>query len=308
MNNNIVLLGQESDPQIQHMASAVTDTGLQPWVVDTSLFGTTWCLSYDPCYHDGMLHIHGATLTFSTIHATYWHQYHSPTNCYSGDTAANQVAREQASTLQSFFLYEGIRWVNNIQAIRAHQCKPAQLNMAKMAGATIPDSYIGNEKRIARAFALNYPFVIHKPVRGGTTARLLTNEECKPDSILRLLDDTPGTLQEYVPGTNVRSYVFDKDVISVQIDSDSTDFRDDPNAQVFSTPTPATIKCLAVLICQQFGMKWCAIDWRRRVNGEFVFLEANPCPYFLTIENKTGADLTGRLLSLMISGEANTRT
>ncbi len=302
MKNNIVLLGQESDPQIRHVAQAVSEAGLHPWIVDTSLFGTTWCLSYDPCYHDGMLHIHGTTLTFSTIQAAYWHQYTNPINTESDDATANQVAREQASTLQSLFLFDSIRWVNDIHAVRAHQCKPAQLNLAQQAGATIPDSYIGNERRIARAFARNYPLVVLKPVRGGATARLLTDEECEPDAILRILDKTPGTLQEYVPGTNVRSYVFDDDVVSVQIDSGCADYRDDPAAQAFSTPTPAAVKKLSVTICKRFGMKWCAIDWRRRTSGEFVFLEANPCPYFLGLEHKTGADLTGRLLNLMVPG------
>ncbi|WP_414828686.1 ATP-grasp domain-containing protein [Alteromonas sp. H39] len=307
MKNNIVLLGQASDPQIQHMAAAVTDAGLQPWIVDTALFGTTWCLSYDPCYHDGMLHIHGTSLTFSTIEATYWHQYRSPINCRPDDAAASLVARDQASTLQSFFLFDSIRWINSIHAIRAHQCKPAQLNMAQRAGATIPDSYIGNEKHIARAFARNYPSVIFKPVRGGATARLLNENEREPDAIVRLLENTPGTLQEYIPGTNVRSYVFVDDVVSVQIDSDNADYREDPDAQVFRTPTPEAVKRLAVSICQQFGMTWCAIDWRRRTNGEFVFLEANPCPCFLAIENQTGIDLTGRLLKQLVAGRRHAK-
>lgn len=302
MKNNIILLGQETDPQIQHMARAVTDANLQPWILDTALFGTTWCLSYDPGYHDGMLHIHGTALTFSAIQATYWHQYNNPIISESGDAVANQIAREQASALQSFFLFDRIHWVNDIHAIRAHQCKPAQLNLAQQAGAIIPDSYIGNERRIARAFARNYSQVVLKPVRGGVTAKLLTNEECEPESIMRILDKTPGTLQEYVAGTNVRSYVFDEDVVSVQIDSESVDYRDDLNAQVFSTPTPPPVRRLAVNICHRFGMKWCAIDWRRRSNGEFVFLEANPSPYFLAIENKTGADLSGRLMNLIRPG------
>ncbi len=302
MKNNIVLLGQESDPQIRHMAGAVKDAGLQPWIVDTALFGTTWWLSYDPCYHDGMLHTHGTTLTFSTIKATYWHQYRSPVSSHSGHAADSLVARDKASTLQSFFLFDSILWINDIHAIRAHQCKPAQLNLAQRIGASIPDSYIGNENRIARAFSRNYPSVIFKPVRGGATARLLTDNERAPDAMVRLLEDTPGTLQEYIPGTNVRSYVFVDDVVSVEIDSDNADYRDDPLAQVICTPTPAAIARLAVSICQQFGMKWCAIDWRRRTNGEYVFLEANPCPCFLAIETQTGIDLTGRLLNLLMAG------
>lgn len=302
---NVILLGQASDPQIQHLQRVIEDTRYTPWVVDTARFGDQLQLSYDPGYDDGMLHINEQTVPFSSITAAYWHVYATPHNCQSDDALASQVAREQASTLQSFFLFKQIRWVNGIEAVRGHQCKPVQLSLARRLGATIPDSYIGNERRIARAFAHHYPNVILKPVRGGQTARLLSDEERSPAALMALLDRTPGTLQEYIPGTNVRSYVFGTDVVSVQIDASTVDFREDPHVTILNTPTPRAVQTLASRICRGFGMAWCAIDWRRRPDGSYFFLEANPCPYFLAVEASTGADLTGRLLSLLLPDQAS---
>jgi glutathione synthase/RimK-type ligase-like ATP-grasp enzyme len=88
-------------------------------------------------------------------------------------------------------------------------------------------------------------------------------------------------------------------VVSVQIDSHNLDFREDINARPLLTPLPKPMQDLSRKICTGLGMHWCAIDWRKNTKGEYYFLEANPCPFFLFVENETGVDITGRLVKLL---------
>lgn len=302
----IALMGSESDAQIIHLASAIKNAGHAPVITNTHHFGTHWHICYDPDYHDGFLTfaehygIPKNRIALSSIDAAYWHQYLPPMKT-GNDDPSFEGWREQelASSLMPWFTYESIQWVNNIEAVRAHQSKPIQLKQACALGAKIPFTYVGNSTEMAYQFCDNIPEVIYKPVKGGRTAKFVKKSFNLRKDVHALLQNYPVTFQAYIDGTNVRSYVLGNEVISVQIDTDALDFRDDTSASPVLTIVPPHIKTLAVKLCSSLGMKWCAIDWRREHTGEYYFLEANPCPYFLYVEQLTGVDITGRLLNLM---------
>ena len=301
----IVLLGSEKDPQILHMQKALIHANQEPIVINTEYFGTQWTISYDPDYHDGLLHFSNVLVNnkpyipMSAISAAYWHQYIPPQSS-SPDCVHNQwLEQEVASTLLCWFLFSETRWVNNIDAIRAHQCKPAQLHAANKLGAKVPYTFVGNASEVGYQFYCNMNKTIYKPVKGGKTAQLLDQNNMQYSEIKSLLNERPVTFQKYIEGTNIRSYVIGSDVISVQIDSINVDFRTDNTLHPFLTLVPKHIQQLAISLCRGLGMHWCAIDWRRTTKGEYYFLEANPSPFFLFVENKTGADITGRLVKLL---------
>ncbi len=303
---HIVLLGNESDPQIAHIAAAIKSAGHTPYITNTQYFGIHWRICYDPDYHDGYLTFsdhYGVPknrLALSSIDAAYWHQYLPPINAkHQVPQHSTWLEQEFASALMPWFTYESIQWVNNIRAVRAHQSKPVQLKEACELGAKIPFTYIGNSTEMAYQFCNNIPQAIYKPVRGGKTAKLLIQNDNQHTQVHGLLHEHPITLQAYISGTNIRSYVLGNDVINVQIDTDLMDFRDDRRATPVLTLVPRSIKELAIKICRSFGMAWCAIDWRRESTGNYYFLEANPCPHYLMVEHTTGVDITGRLLKLM---------
>ena len=52
----IALLGSENEPQVIHVASALKSEGHEPIIVNTQYFGKHWQLTYDPDFHDGLLH------------------------------------------------------------------------------------------------------------------------------------------------------------------------------------------------------------------------------------------------------------
>lgn len=301
----IVLLGNETDPQILHMQSALIEAKQQPLIINTQYFGSQWQISYDPDYNDGLLHFSNNRMNYepyipmSSITSAYWHQYIPPTSAMPESLHTQWLEQEISSTLLCWFLFSETKWVNNINAIRAHQCKPAQLRTASQLGAKVPYTFVGNASDVAYQFFCNMKETIYKPVKGGKSTQLITKDHNTHRQLQSLLKERPVTLQKYIAGTNIRSYVIDSEVISVQIDSNHLDFRDDNALNPILMCLPKHIQELAKLLCTGLGMQWCAIDWRRTTSGQYYFLEANPCPFFLFVERKTGADITGRLVKLL---------
>lgn len=304
---SIVLLGSEKDPQILHMHAALIKANQNPLILNTQHFGNQWQISYDPDYNDGLLHFSNQRVNnkpyvpMSSITAAYWHQYIPPKSVSSPPEHTQWLEQEIASTLLCWFLFSKTKWINNIDAIRAHQCKPAQLRAANQLGANVPYTFVGNAAEVAYQFLCNMKETIYKPVKGGKSTQFIAKGLNTRHQLQSLLKERPVTLQKYIEGTNIRSYVIGSDVISVQIDSNHLDFRDDNALHPMLTPLPQAIQQLAIVLCDGLGMHWCAIDWRRTTNGQYYFLEANPCPFFLFVERETGADITGRLVALLTS-------
>ena len=310
---HIALLGNEKDPQIQHVASAITQSGHQHFIINTSQFGISWKLSYDPDFNDGCIHFNHEVceinqsmpqrITFSSTYSAYWHEYIAgePITSSNQEAAYEQswIEQEKSSAMLCWFSFNDIKWVNPIDAIRSHQCKPAQLRAAAKLGAKVPYTFTGNAADVATQFCNNMENVVYKPVRGGKTAQFVNKTpELKP-LLTTLLHQRPVTFQKYIGGTNIRSYVLGSDVLSVEIPSTELDFRNDKNATPVITLVPKETQRLAVSICKALGMYWCAIDWRKSAKGTYFFLEANPSPFFMKVEKDTGLDITGRLVSLL---------
>lgn len=112
---------------------------------------------------------------------------------------------------------------------------------------------------------------------------------------------SPVTLQEYIPGTNIRSYVIGESVYSAEIRTEAVDFRDDSQAELIPVELPETIQQQCLAITKAFKLEWTAIDWRHQPTGEYVFLEANPSPMFLYFEQQTGFPITEALVQLLRS-------
>lgn len=77
----IGLIGDENDPQLIHLASALTQQNTPYFIANTAYFGSQWTISFDPDCNEGYLHftqhqlIPKQRVMFSQIKAVYWHQY-----------------------------------------------------------------------------------------------------------------------------------------------------------------------------------------------------------------------------------------
>ena len=245
----------------------------------------------------------GMVLALDEIGSVYWRNFCGVTG---ETTRANRGSIEDIAyydsmaCLRSWFqLPNQTRWFNSWQAFQSHQEKPHQLYLVAQAGVTIPRTYIGNDAQQILAFCRVEPEAIFKPVYGGAHTEKISAKHLEPEHLAKALRQSPITLQQYIEGSNIRTYAIGQQLFSVQLDSASIDFRNDQGMQVQIIETPKHIAAQVARIMPLLGLNWTAIDWRRDLNGEYYFLEANPSPMFLGMQQQTGLPLCDSLIEAM---------
>lgn len=300
---NILILGDASDAHAAHMKNALTQAGAAVDYLDTSLFPKQLRLSWRPDTLVGCLTLpSGRLLDLEDIHSVFWRNFSGVGVAPLTDANQQQVAfNDSMSTVRSLMQTSGARWINSWQAYQFHKEKPLQLSLAKQIGVTIPETLISNSPEQVREFVETHEKAIFKPVYGGAHTKLVTEAHLEPDRLDMALSISPVTIQEYIPGTNVRSYVIGEWVYSAEIRSSALDFREDLEAELIPIDLPESVEkqCLAIL--KAFMLDWTAIDWRVKPTGEYVFLEANPSPMFVHFERMTGFPITEKLVNLLMS-------
>ena len=299
---NILILGNAEDDHAACVHAALTKTDATVEYLDTQLFPSKIKLSWQPHDADGCVQLSsGKEIRLQSIHSVYWRSFNGVRIPSIDDARQQDIAyRDSIATVRSIFQACPAHWVNSWQAYRFHQKKPLQLNLAKQLGVNIPATLIGNDPRQITQFAKAYDKVIFKPVYGGSHARFVTRKHLEIERLNLALKISPVTLQKYIPGTNIRSYVIKDLVYSAEIRTDAVDFRDDSSAKIAPVNLPAEIEQQCKKIASAFSLEWTAIDWRRNRNGEYIFLEANPSPMFLYFEQQTGFPITQKLVQLLI--------
>jgi len=198
------------------------------------------------------------------------------------------------------------RWVNEPWADDAAGHKPRQLAAAVRAGLKIPRTLVTNDPERARTFlrGLRTSAVwkaLHCTAADWYPTRLLA-PRTRPD--LAPLRNAPAILQAYVPGVDLRVTAVGDELFSAEIDARKTssphDFRpvfDQAKVARCDLPDDVAAKLRALLA--ELGLRYAAIDLRRRADGEHVFLEVNPSGQWLFVEERTGLPITGALAALL---------
>lgn len=300
---NILILGSEEDIHAAHLKQSLIEKGITVDYLDTRLFPTKLKISWQPVNHTGYLRFSdGRKLNLADVNKIFWRTFAGVnvpklTDSYQETIAVN----DSMSLLRSFMQSAPEKWVNSWEAYQFHKEKPLQLSLANQIGVTIPATLVTNDAQEIINFYHSYLDLIFKPVYGGSHTQFLTKEYLDIDRMNLALSISPVTLQEYIPGTNIRSYVVGKNVYSAEIRSSSLDFREDKKAQLIYLETPEDMKKQCLAITEAFGLKWTGIDWRLKPSGEFIFLEANFSPMFIHFERQTGCPITDDLIQLLTS-------
>ncbi len=113
------------------------------------------------------------------------------------------------------------------------------------------------------------------------------------------LSDGPVSVQERVSGDNVRAYVLDGRVIGAAVivpaRADDTDSRRDTQ-QVRRCDLPSAAAQTAVAAVSCWGMVFAAVDFMiDAASGDYLVLECNSAPFFVTFEQQTGLPITREL-------------
>lgn len=300
---NILILGNPEDAHAAHMQQALTKAGATVDYLDTRLFPTQLQMSWQPHTQLGCFNLPGGRcLDFQDIKSVFWRNLSDVYIPSLKDANQKRVAfNDSISALRSLLQACPARWINSWQAYQFHKEKPLQLSAVKQIGVTIPATLISNNPEQVIEFASSQEKVISKPVYGGAHTQLVTESHLDPQRLSLALSLSPVTIQEYIPGTNIRSYVLDGAVYSAEIRSNSLDFREDAEAELIPLELPELVQQQCLAIAKALMLEWTAIDWRLKPTGEYVFLEANPSPMFIYFEQKTNFPITQKLVNLLMN-------
>ena len=295
-SNYSLILGPKNDPHVNYIRDALLYKNQKVICIDTAKYPEQWQLSWLPRSSHGAILQNDLMVEFSQIRSAYWRLVSASTRQSKNPI----INRDCASMLCTLLSVPHIHWVNGKEAIDMHKVKPMQLHYAKLLGATVPRSYMGNDANQAMDFLKSIKHAIFKPIHGGAKTQSIDHQQRQIRHLRDSLAICPVTLQEYIQGTNVRTYVIGHCVFSIEISSTRVDFRDDHNARAIPLPTPPDVAHLARRIMRYFKMQWTAIDWRKNLDGQYYFLEANPSPMFIDLQMSTGLPIGERLLELLI--------
>ncbi|OUC13213.1 MAG: hypothetical protein B0A82_18125 [Alkalinema sp. CACIAM 70d] len=298
---SILILGSPEDDHASHLHQRLNDRGVANYYLDTRWFPSRISVSWSPKTGGGLLNLGEIKLPLATIQSVFWRSFLGVQMPHLPDGQQAFVAEQDAiSLLRSILQVETIHWVNSWVAYQYHKEKPRQLRAVHELGVEIPATLVSNDPIAVQTFAAAYEQVIFKPVYGGAHTQTLTSEHLHPDRLARVLKIAPATFQEYIPGTNVRSYVIGEQVYSAEVRSPQVDFREDEQAEILPMEISASMQAQCRAIAHCLMLEWTAIDWRVTPSGQFFFLEANPSPMFIYFEQKTGFPITQDLIELLV--------
>ena len=308
LNMKHLILAHATDAHAQHMLAALQQRGHAAYLLETHKFPSEIQISLAPHNGSGSLRLAGGEqIDFDDIASVYWRNFCGVTAESSRATRgsmADIAYYDSMACLRSWFqLRNRTLWLNSWEAYQSHQEKPWQLQRVAQLGVKVPRTYVGNDAAQILAFCRAEPQAIFKPVYGGAHTERITEKHLAGEHLARALTQAPITLQQYIDGTNIRTYAVGGQLFSVELQSGDIDFRSDRGLQVQTLATPPHIAQQVQAIMPALSLNWTAIDWRRTPAGEYYFLEANPSPMFIGMEQLSGLPLTETLIAAM-TGEA----
>jgi hypothetical protein len=297
----VLILGGADDAHAVHMLQHLRRRGQDAELLDSRDFPARLTIAFDPCGRAGELRLPGGRrLDLAEVRSVYWRSYGGIGAVELPHPAQTALAANDARSLfEALLISLPARCVNGWNAYQLHQMKPAQLARVAALGMPTPATLLGNDPEAVRAFAARHPRCVFKPVQGGAHTRRLEPRHLT-DEHLGHLALAPVTLQEEVPGTDVRVFVAGQRVLACEIATPHVDFRDDPDPRITACALPADVTAWCLRAAQALELLWTGIDLRRTPEGRHVFLEANPSPMFLGFEARSKLPLTEALTELLL--------
>ena len=191
--------------------------------------------------------------------------------------------------------FQNAVWVNPLRSFLEHYLKLDQMRI----DANFPKTLITSNKRLALEFAQQFEHIAIKPIAGGKYVPKITPRELDGFAEGNRFKQ-PYVIQEFIQGTNIRTFVVGDKVFTAKNSSNLPDFRLDKQASY--TPIDFTPEqnqhCLD--ITRKLHYAYTAIDWIER-DGELYYLEANYAPIFGFFEDQTGYPISKSIAELLIN-------
>jgi len=301
----VLILGGHDDDHAAFMLAHLDGLGHDVEMIDSRWFPSDLRLALDPSSGGWRVTLPtGRVLAPGEVRSVYWRCYNSVPGAELPDPDQSFIAGNDARGMfESFLISLPARWVNGWDGFVMHQTKPVQLAKVAALGVPVPATCLGNDPESVREFAARHPACIFKPVQGGAHTRRLTPGHLT-EANLKTLALSPVTLQEEIPGTNIRAFVAGDRVMACDVKSEHIDFRDSDDPTIIVHELPADVAAQSLKIAEALKLTWTGIDYRLTPEGRHVFLEANPSPMFRGFESRCGLPLTESLTRLLTMEDA----
>lgn len=297
----VLILGGSDDDHAGFMLEHLRRLGHDAELLDSRWFPAELGLAHDPVADGWTIRLpSGRVLPPGQVKSVYWRCYNNtPLPPLPDEEQAYIAGNDSRSLFESFLIRFPARWVNGWNGFLLHQTKPVQLAMVAALGVSVPATLLGNDAEAVREFVGRHPRAIFKPVQGGAHARHVKPQHLT-DENLKNLAFAPVTLQEEVPGTNIRVFVAGERVLACEVSTPTLDYRDTDDPVITAHPLPKEMEESSRRIARRLDLTWTGIDFRLTPEGRYVYLEANPSPMFRGFEYRSGVPLTEALTALLI--------
>ncbi len=208
---------------------------------------------------------------------------------------------EWQEALNGLWQLMDVPWMNPAARDEVAARKALQLKVASELGLRVPRTLITSDPSAARAFVsdLGMGHVIFKTF--SCTHTIWRETRLVRDAELEMLDRVrlaPVIFQEYIPAAaDLRITIVGDQIFPASIIASATSYEVDfrmslGQAKTEACTLPPEIEHRLRKLMEKLGIVYGAIDVRRSLDGDYVFLEVNTAGEFLFIEDRTGQPIT----------------
>lgn len=273
----------------------------RPLVVDLRHFGRGLIGTMRPLSGQCSLRLpSGEAVDLSAVHAVWWRRptfIDVPCECEPRYRAFVEAEQRQFVDGLLSLIPANARFYNHPDAHIRSDRKAYQLKLAASVGLAVPDTCMTSDPVAAANFLVCHPEAIYKSFWGSEefwqpTRRV--DEQIRAN--LNLLAASPVIFQEYIDGeSDIRVTIIDRAITAVAFDISQSrykyDVRIDTKNKAVQTELPSLIKSALFRFCLEAGLRYAAIDLRRRTDGSYVFFEVNPAGQFIYLDIVAGTNL-----------------
>jgi glutathione synthase/RimK-type ligase-like ATP-grasp enzyme len=309
----ILIISSPEDPHAQAVMAELDRMGRPHRMLNLAEFPGKLSLTarLDGCRSDfSLTFADGARIPMDSVTAVWWRRPQAFGFPEIKDPAHRHFAQSEAATaFQGMYQASSALWINHVVRDAAAAHKPWQLQLAREAGLSIPETLITNDPEEARAFWRRHPGeVIYKPFlqtyhAWRETRKIQPEEEALAEAV-RL---TPVLFQRYVPAVcDLRVTVIGERLFAAAARGEEyeLDIRFNLQTQYRPHDLPAEVEERLFALMRRLGLEYGAVDFRLTPEGEYVFLEVNPAGQFLYIEKATEQPIARALAEHLARGVA----
>ncbi|MEV7281025.1 ATP-grasp ribosomal peptide maturase [Streptomyces sp. NPDC093111] len=306
----VLVIAARDDLPTDRVVKALTDGGAEVFRMDTAAFPQELTLAgridARRGWAGGLATAHRA-LDLSDVSAVYY-RAPNPFDFPAGLSGPERrfAAAQARAGLGGVITALDCRWVNHPSHMSRAEYKPLQLSTARTCGLAIPPTLITNSADAVRAFWGDVGGqLICKPVaspvfiEGDQLKTVYTRRVTEADlDDLHGIETTAHLFQAWVAKAyEVRLTVVGPRLLAAEVHAGSTaahtDWRSDYASLTYRpTTTPGDVAEGVRRFMDTVGLSYAALDFVVSPDGQWTFLEANPCGQWDWIEHATGLPIS----------------